>query len=203
MASLGRKPSHQLRDVFGWGVGKSHRTGAAGAPLAGGLGARRRPRELHLAVPRAGDRAGVHRLARDLLHQPRGAGFLCSEPDPGGTGAPEARVHLLCLLHDLLQPGHYAHAVCHGPGALPSHWAPLLLPALDYSPRRPGCAARHLHRLTTLLLPAAAGPPGLRPVLPWDVVLHWARTEHLPAALCHPAAAPHHRSARLQLQCHP
>lgn len=174
MAPLRRKPSHQLRDVLGRGAGEPHRAGAAGAPLAGGLGAQRRPRELHLAVPRAGDRVGVHRSARDLPHQPCGAGFVCAEPDPGGPGAPEARVHLLCLLHDLLQPGHHAHALRHGPGALPSHRTPLLLPALGHMPWWPGCAARHLHSLPALLLPAAAGPPAVRPVLPWDVVLHRA-----------------------------
>lgn len=87
VAPLRRKPGHQLGDVLGRGAGEPHRAGAAGAPLAGGRGTQRRTRELYLPVPRVGDRAGVHRPAWDLPHQPGGAGFLRSEPDLGGPGA--------------------------------------------------------------------------------------------------------------------
>lgn len=198
MAPLGRKPGHQLRDVHGRGAGEPHCAGAPGAPLAGGLGAQ----ELHLAVPRAGDGAGSHRPAWDLPHQPRGAGFVCAEPDSGGPGAGEARVHLLRLLHDLLQPGHDAHALRHGPGALPSHRTPLLLPAPSHPPQWSGCAAHYLHSLPALLLPAAAGSLEVCPVQPRDVVLHRTQAGRVPAALRHSAAVAHHRRARLQLQRH-
>uniref|UniRef100_A0A2K5U7U9 Prostaglandin E2 receptor EP2 subtype n=1 Tax=Macaca fascicularis TaxID=9541 RepID=A0A2K5U7U9_MACFA len=168
----------------------------------GGHGVQRRPQELPLLVPRAGDRAGVHRPARDLPYQPGGTSFLRAEPDPGGTGAREPRVHLLRFRHDLLQPGHDAHALRHGPGALPLDRAPLLLPAPRLALRGPGGAARHLCRLPALLLAAAAGLRAVRPVLPRDLVLHPARADRLPAAVRHPAAASHRRGARLQLQCH-